>query len=429
MALPVTQMCDMVVGKPRGENGSRIVDHIPELSEMQKLGSVSIPVVDVYMNRKLEDFPSDHIALAGSKYGLTVLDISQLWNEGEFDGNTAVILAASEGSAIPSVELERLGELMLQEFAEFFPEFNPGEKWGDKNSDVDWDKSWIRSNRQYKLFLNDTGSWGHRPKTLYEDKLPRVVFAGDCVRTDVDMATVEGAIQGGTQAAAAIQAQDAVLNGHARRGHPIELQPHTVYSTTTLRGARLLFLPVTYAAYGVAAYEQWKKRMEEGDHHLGENEFTMAEYAALIPMQFAIDWCKASYWFGRSLVGRGDEDPFGGRITYLPTPENLSADASGVQTEEMVQPDDDNDRVIGLPEAMFLAAREVFDYASGKDGFNNGAKEGEEDRPRDRVDDIVDLASDVIEFGFNIGERLFSGLSGRRPHGHSSYNRRWRHKD
>ena len=428
MSLPAMKACDMVLGAPRGRKGRRIVDHVPELSEMQKLSSVSIPVVDLYLNRKLEDFPSDHIALAGSKFGLTVLDISQLWEHSDFDGKTALVLAASEGAAIPSVELERQGELMLQEFAEFFPDFNPGKNWGDTASDVDWKKSWIRSNRHYQLFLNDTGSWAYRPKTLYEEQLPRFVFAGDCARTDVDMATVEGAIQAGTQAAAAIQAQDAKLNQHARRGAPIELIPHTVYSTTVFRFADLFYLPFTYMAYAKAAYNQWQDRMEDGDHSLGENEFTMAEYCLLIPLQYTIDWWKAAYWFGRSLISEDNSDPLGGRITYLPAGGKPPEDQPGLQTEEMVNSKYDQDHVIGLPEAIISVAREVFDYATRRDDDPTGDEEKEATKRREPIDHAVDLAVNAIGTGLKVGEWLVEGYAKRRPESHAPYNRHWRHK-
>ena len=433
MAMPAMKACDMVLGAPGGRSGSRIVDRVPELAEMQKLSAVSIPVVDLYLNRKLEDFPSDHIALAGSKFGLTVLDISQLWEGEDFDGKTAIVLAASEGAAIPSVELVRQGELMLQEFAEFFPEFNPGAHWSDKDSDVDWHKSWIRANRQYQLFLNDTGSWAHRPQTLYEEQLPRFAFAGDCARTDVDMATVEGAIQAGTQAAAAIQAQDAKLNGHARRGDPIELVPHRVYSTATFRLANLVYLPATYAAYAMAAYEQWKRREEDDEHSLGANEFTMAEYSLLIPLQYTIDWWKAVYWFGRSLISDDNKDPLGGRITYLPNPENLKEGLMGAQPEELVSPQYDDDHTIGLPEAVISVAREVLDYASGREPphtrTRRPAYDGGDSQPREPLEEIVDLAVNVIDTGLRIGERLATDYSKRRSgNNKNNHKRYWRPK-
>lgn len=426
MALPVKPMSDMVMGSPQGRAGTRIVDRLPDLSQMQNLGSVSIPVVDLYLKRKLDGFTRDHIALAGSKYGLTVLDISQLWLDGDFDGNTALVLAASQGSAIPSVEPERQGELILKEFAEFFPQFNPGAHWGDKNSDVDWEKTWLRTNLQYRLFLNDTGSWTARPHTLYEKELPRVVFAGDCVRTDVDMATVEGAIQGGTQAAAAIQAQDAALNGHARRGNAIRLVPHQVYSTAAFRGAQLLYLPVTYIAFAVAAYEQWKARMENGDPELGENEFTMAEYLVLVPTQFSIDWWKAAYWFVRALTGKDNHDPLEGRITYLPSPLGGSPGQEGTHEDENVSPDDNNDHIIGLGEAIVMVAREVYEYASGKE--KTGRSANADDAAPDRIDAVIDVASKAIETAFRIGEGIAEGLARRRPQGNSNYRRRWRPK-
>jgi len=422
MALPVQTLCDVVLGKPRGIKGERIVDRVPDLSGMQNLSSVSIPVIDIYLKKKVEDLPSDHIALAGSKYGMTVLDISQLWKQGDFGDNTALVVAASQATAIPSVELERQGELMLQELAEYFPWFNPGKHWGDAASDVDWNKTWIRSNLHYQLFLNDTGSWGSRPQTLYADELPRIVFAGDCVKTGVDMATVEGAVQGGVQAAAALQVQHAHLEKGPMLGDPIKLIPHTVYSTAAFRGARLAFLPATYLAFAIAAFDQWKQRLKEGDKPLSENEFTMAEYLMLVPTQYTIDWWKAAYWFARSLVKSDNKDPFKTNILFLPRGAASTRAAPKAVFDVNIEEPMENDRVIGLGQALFDVAREVLDYASGKE------KEPDDTGKREPLDRAIDLATNALELAFDIGESIAEGLAQRRRHHDGVYRRRWRAK-
>lgn len=418
IALPVTKTCEVVLGEPRGRKGRRVIDCVPELSQMQRLMSVSIPVVDLYLKKKVENFPSDHIALAGSKYGMTALDISQLWEKGDFGGKTAIILAASEAAAIPSVQLERQGEMMLQEFAEFYDWFKPGTHWGDPDSDVDWEKTWIRSNLQYRLFLNDTGSWAYRPKTLYAKRLPRVTFAGDCVRTGVDMATVEGAIQGGTQAATAIQAQDARLGGKKIRGEKIKQKPHLLYSTAAFRGARLSLLPFAYLAFVFSAYEQWRRRQKEDHKPLGKNEFTMAEYLALVPAQYAIDWWKAAFWFARSLVQSGNEDPlqtgFPNGAGNRPKPEgdsDLEVDLA------------DNDQFVGLGQAIYDVAREVIDYAASKERQH---KKGAAKTP---LDWLVHLASKAVDTAFELGEEVSEAATKRQPSGKSFYRRRWRVKN
>ena len=218
------------------------------------------------------------------------------------------------------------------------------------------------------------------------------------------------------------------MNDCERSGDPIRLVAHTTYSTATFRGARLLYLPFTYAAFGIAAYEQWKKRIQEGDPKLGANEYTLAEYMALVPLQFSIDWWKSAYWFGRSLIGGGEADPFGGQNTYMPTAKSRTGDGDDPSAKNGDGGIDHAEHVIGLPEALFLSAREVFEYVSGRESDRNGEDEGKAARPRDRVDDVVDLATNVIETGFNIGERIFESLAARRSDGHASPRRRWRAK-
>ena len=50
--------------------------------------------------------------------------------------------------------------------------------------------------------VNTAGSWNNRPES--ETKIPNLFLAGDYVRTNIDLATMEGANESGRKAANAI---------------------------------------------------------------------------------------------------------------------------------------------------------------------------------------------------------------------------------
>ncbi|WP_128891364.1 FAD-dependent oxidoreductase [Erythrobacter sp. HKB08] len=460
LAVGIDALRRLVMTRDDSLDGVRIVEKEPELANLRRLSSVAIPVVDLHLTKKLDGFPNEHIGLAGSKYGLTVIDIQQLWDNNNFNDKTVLVIAASDGVAIPAEDPKMMGVRMIEEFANYYPEFEGILKWGDKPELIDWDKSHVRTNTSFTLFRNDTGSWAWRPQTLYPDHLPRVFFAGDLVRTDVDMATVEGAIQSGLRAAHSVQAQDAVLNNHPRRGGPIVEQPHEVYSTTSFRAAKLFYLPFAYMALAKVAFEQFEER-RRNDRPVGANEFTLAEYMAIVPLQYTIDWWKGAYWLIRSLLDSGEDDPLGGRVLYLkqlaqikgaapqgaaaPDPHHPANPAHG-DTKISDSDAGHTDEVIGLPEATLMVAGEVISYLIDQLAGNNNDQpigwqpgdspgggqhpgharaapapphRGHADAPRAAHADAPRSASppkgpkdELADAAFGVGKAVFAGLKG-----------------
>jgi hypothetical protein len=306
------------------------------------------------------------IGLAGSRFGLSVLDISQLWDNVDFGGKSTLIVAASEAASIPTENPEHMGWMMIKEMSEFYKgQIQPGKYWGDPEANIDWSRSNVRPNLRHTLFLNDVGSWAWRPAASYPKTLPRVAFAGDLCLNGVDMATMEGAVITGIAAARAVQDFDAGLHGGKARGKLIEAVPHTVYSNTSLRAAKLWFLPLTYAALGVVAFQEWYRHKDDPDALNHGNHYPMLDYLALVPMQYTIDWWKGAFWFVRSLTGHdkegisfgrdGDESPF--IATVRRGRPSIHPDE---QTDEAGQP---RDNEIGLGAAVLMVMGECADYA------------------------------------------------------------------
>ena len=288
-----------------GPPGRRVVDVLPQLSELQRFREVAIPVVDVYFNRVLPEIPKDQVGLTESSVDLTMLDISQLWTDDpNMEGRTALVLAASNGFALPSLDPLEQGHMMIQRLHDYLPVFEPGDHWGDPKADICWEKTHVRTNLNNKLFINDIGSWQWRPTSSHA-QTPKLFLAGDFCKTDVDMATVEAAVESGLMAALALQAEDASRSGRMR-GAPVTIDKHQVHSDTAFQAAKLALLPFAYAATAWSALT--------GDKRLGplpKDAYEPSSYALLLPLAFTLDWWKTLYWLARSLApgpDAGDPD-------------------------------------------------------------------------------------------------------------------------
>ncbi|WP_271438262.1 FAD-dependent oxidoreductase [Pontixanthobacter luteolus] len=365
IAVPCAPLTDLVMGGTRNLAGDRLIDREQSLAQVRRLSSVAIPVIDLYLNRKLPDIPPENIGLTGAKYGLSVVDIAQLWPEGEFGGNTALVIAASDGEALPGHNFEAQAWFMLQELRKFYPGIDIGTKWGDPDCDIDWAKTHARSNTDYALFLNEVGGWDWRPCTAYPGTLPGIFFAGDLAQSNVDMATIEGAVESGVLAAAAVQAFDAERTGQMR-GKPIELIKHLTYGNTALRAAKLALMPFAYLAKGWTLLEGSAPKPDL--KYLGNS--LQSDHLPLLPLQYIVDWWTTAYWFWNSAL-TGDEGP-----------------------EKIGPRNNGDDDFIGLGAALLMVAGEFASYATEK--CAEGRAEGAEGKSRSAVKDGSDEGLDGL---------------------------------
>ncbi|QUD89364.1 FAD-dependent oxidoreductase [Phenylobacterium montanum] len=301
MAVPAMTLSEMVMA---GQQGQRLVDKVPDLAQLRRVWGEAIPVVNLYFKRKLPFVPQEIIGLRGSGYDLTVLDISQLWDRKPNEPDvTVLVLAASNAYAIPSPLVRQQGYLMIKRLRDYLW-FNLGEAWG-ADDDIDWERTSVRANERHLLFVNDVGSRLWRPKTRY-DALPRVFFAGDVCQTDVDMATVEAAVQSGVMAAAAIQQADKASPGGPRMAaDPIALAPHKVLSDATFLAAKLALLPLAYGASAWSAFSGGQAAPPSADG--SPPAYSPGKRALLLPFDYAVDWWRTVYWLQRALL-KGAKD-------------------------------------------------------------------------------------------------------------------------
>jgi len=281
-----------------------IVKKEPELSQVRRLRSEPIPVMYIYFTKKLKftnkepDLPEEHFSLSNSDHDLSILDLSQLWPKEQLwgknppkDDNTVLVLAISDYYSLPSDDNEYDGHLMLESLNKYICGFEPGKYWGDPAADIDWDRTKFQTNCDHRLFINSVGSGDWSPKTSYES-LPNVFFAGDFVKNEVSMATVEGAVLTGLQAAKAIVAETPGVV-------PVEIAELDPPGESLLLAMKLVAAPgAYYAKWWTLAYQQAIVLPEKGG--VAELPKT-AESMLRLPFEFTADCIETGYALGYSL--------------------------------------------------------------------------------------------------------------------------------
>ena len=252
-----------------------------------------------------------------NEYDISMLNLTGLWDVDPFDpirkdfapetkphAGPVLVIAASHSTAIQARgpdegddNGEAQGFAMLTKLQEYLPFFNPGIRWGDtRSSCVNWDRTRVVTNSNYLLFLNDVDADEWRPRAKI-DNVKNVFFAGDYCRTDVDMATVEAAVQSGVLAAQALQAT-------AGAGNPIQLQPHDLYTTNALLLAKLTLMPAAFVAAVMAICE------DAGADPVSAMELPCS--AAVLAIGYWADWLRSALQFWRCyLPGEGSKSPSG----------------------------------------------------------------------------------------------------------------------
>ena len=222
-----------------GESKRRIIDALPELAHLGELRQVHLPVLHLYFNRKLPGFPKEPTSFVGAKYGLAFTDISENWKDIEyFADHTVIALSASDPMQLPGPTWREDSAAMVKELSLFIPEFTMGEEWGDSD-DIDWRRSHFGSNLNNQLFVNTVGSHECRPPASLKG-VDNLCIAGDFVKSDVGMATVEAAVVGGLQAAQALVDRDG--------RETVDIIPEKHWSPAVFVALRWLLGPSAYTA-------------------------------------------------------------------------------------------------------------------------------------------------------------------------------------
>jgi hypothetical protein len=205
---------------------------------IRKLETNPMASVDLYLKRRIPGLPQEHVALLGSKYQLNFIDNGQLWPGSRA---TQLNVVASDFEPIADLPEGKAVEEIIHELARFVP---------FTYADIDY---WhIQANVGAELFVNEVGSEQWRPQGP-RGGVPAVFLAGDFCQTFIDVATIEGAVVSGLEAARAVQEQAKLDRGHERRADsamwkPIEIMRPESYPQAWMAVLKLALAPHAYWA-------------------------------------------------------------------------------------------------------------------------------------------------------------------------------------
>lgn len=211
-------VCAMPVDNTVALLNNQILDADPQLAGMREL--VTDWMVGIqYFLRRPADVPAGHIAALGSPWALTALRQAPMW-VGDFaakygDGTVRECLSVDISDwDTPGILTGRTAkqctaeEISAEVWAQLKEWLNTGTGWlrdDDIHSwhldpGVSWSGGTIHN--ETPLLVNTVGSYDHRPTA--HCAIPNLFLGGDHIRTNIDLATMEGANESGRAAANAI---------------------------------------------------------------------------------------------------------------------------------------------------------------------------------------------------------------------------------
>jgi uncharacterized protein with NAD-binding domain and iron-sulfur cluster len=210
----------MPVEQARKYVSSEILQIDPALAGLSRLKTDWMTGIQFFLREKVS-LVKGHITFIDSPWALTALTQAQFWSEVEFDrtygdGSVKDCLSVdiSNWDAPGVVYGKPAKRCSPREVAtEVFAQIRQHRTFGDMISSelihswfldpgIHWSASLGRNTNDTPLLVNTVGSWKDRPNA--STKVPNLFFAGDFVRTNIDLATMEGAGESGRAAANAI---------------------------------------------------------------------------------------------------------------------------------------------------------------------------------------------------------------------------------
>lgn len=211
-------VCAMPVEKMVPLLNNRILDADPAPAGMRELRTDWMVGIQYYLRRPT-DIPEGHIAALGSPWALTALRQAPMW-VGDFpatygDGSVRECLSVDVSDwDTPGILFGRPAkqctaqEVAAEVWAQLEEWLNTSTGWLRKADLHSWHLdpglTWSggAAHNETPLLVNTVGSYDHRPNARCA--IPNLFFGGDHVRTNIDLATMEGANESGRAAANAI---------------------------------------------------------------------------------------------------------------------------------------------------------------------------------------------------------------------------------
>ncbi|MEE8388649.1 MAG: FAD-dependent oxidoreductase [Acidiferrobacterales bacterium] len=181
-----------------------------KLGNLQHLEAAPMAALHLSLNKKLEDIPRQHVFFKGGEFGLSFIDLSNHWPDME---NSELSFICSNFAP-----LQQLGESAQIDF--IFEEIN--RYITIRKEDIVSQK--FHSNSNVPLFINTVAAWSNRPD-VKNAGIENLYFAGDWVKSRIDLACMEGAVSTGMLAARAL---DEAVSGSRRIEEPLVPLRHSI---------------------------------------------------------------------------------------------------------------------------------------------------------------------------------------------------------
>ena len=195
----------------------------PSLAALEQLRTDWMSGIQFYL-KKPAKITKGHITFIDSPWALTALTQAQFWTDRDFakdygDGTAVDSFSVdisnwdAKGMLFGKTAKECTRDEIAQEvLAQVRYHHTARDQLPDGIVDswfldpgIAWNAKSRRNTNATPLLVNTAGSWNNRPEV--ETKIPNLLLAGDYVRTNIDLATMEGANESGRKAANAILAK------------------------------------------------------------------------------------------------------------------------------------------------------------------------------------------------------------------------------
>jgi uncharacterized protein with NAD-binding domain and iron-sulfur cluster len=215
-------VCAMPVERARKLWNSRILSIDPSLERMDNLYVDWMNGVQFYLRERV-DIAKGHLAFLDSPWSLTALTQGQFWENRDFkrdygdgqvadclsvdisDWDTPGVVFGKPAKRCTRAEIRREVWTQIKQHLEDTGEsFLPAgilHSWF-LDPAIQWDPATRRNTNDEPLLVNTVNSWKDRPSA--RTKVSNLFLAGDYVRTDIDLATMEGANESGRAAVNAL---------------------------------------------------------------------------------------------------------------------------------------------------------------------------------------------------------------------------------
>jgi len=180
MAIPAEKMAALI--------SDELYAADPDLARIKYLRARPMAALNLYLSRKLEGLPRGHINLLGSTYGISLIDVSQLWPDCPA---TVLNAIASDVLALEGLSTEMACRELMKDLRRYLD-----------IGDGDISQMSYQDHLQQPLFMNNVGNWAYRPEA--KTKIANLYLAGDYCRSAIDLVCMEGALSTGLLAAQAI---------------------------------------------------------------------------------------------------------------------------------------------------------------------------------------------------------------------------------